>query len=77
MVKSLSSAFLAGKKLSQNGFLHMQPILRLVNHNRLRAIQHIGANLLSPMGWQAVHDDRVGFGPLQESLIELVGGQDA
>src|SRR5580698_1045718 len=46
----------------QNALLRMQPVLGLVEHHRVRAVDHLVGDLLATMGGQAVHEDRVRLG---------------
>jgi hypothetical protein len=40
----------------QHAFLGMQPVLRLVEHHRVRAVDHAGIHFLAAMSGQAVHE---------------------
>ncbi len=71
----LCPAFLLSQQLNQNRFLHMQPIFRLIDNDRLRSVEHLGGNFFSAMGRQAMHDDGIGFGPLQQPPVQLIGRQ--
>ena len=42
-----------------NRLLHMQPILCLVKHDRLRTVQHFAGDFLAPMGGQTMHKQRL------------------
>ena len=46
----------------QNALLRVQAVFGLVEHDRLRAIDHLVGDLLAAMGGQAVHEQRVGLG---------------
>ncbi len=45
----------------QYAFLGMETVLRLLEHDRLRAINDLRRHFLAAMGRQAVHEDRVGL----------------
>src|SRR5262249_58514208 len=47
----------------QNAFLGVQAVLGLVEHNRLRPLDHLVRDLLAPMGPQAKHENRATSGP--------------
>ena len=49
----------------------MQTVLRLIKDDRLRAVQHIRADFLTPVGGQAVHDQRIGLGVGHEGGVHL------
>src|SRR5215510_6138172 len=53
---------LACEAPGQDALLGMQPVLRLVEYHRLRAIDHVVRDLLAAVGGQAVHEDRVRLG---------------
>ena len=52
------------KRMQQERLVHVQPVLGLVENDRLRSIRHLGRHFLVPVHRQAVHEDRlrVGFG---------------
>ena len=54
----------------------MQSILRLVDDNRLRTIQHLGTDFFTPVGGQTVHDDRIWLGAMQQAAVHLIRRQD-
>src|SRR5437868_901727 len=50
------------KAPGQNPFLRMQAIFGLVEHHRLRAVDHLVGDLFAAMGRQAMHEQRIGLG---------------
>jgi len=46
----------------QNALLRVQAVFGLVEHHRLRAVDHFIGDLLAAMGGQAVHEQRIGLG---------------
>ena len=73
----------AGPETGEQRLLGVQPVLGLVPDRRLRAVEHLGGDLLAAVGGQAVQHDRVRrgrgeetFAPFQvtEELMELSGG---
>lgn len=60
----------------QQRLLQVQPVLGLVPGSGLGAVQDLAGDFLSPVGRQAVQDDGIGPGVLQESAVHLVGGKD-
>src|SRR5947209_16375284 len=46
----------------QYALLGMQPVFRLVEYHRLRAVDHVVRDLLAAVRRQAVHEDRVRLG---------------
>src|SRR5438132_1465608 len=55
----------------QQGLLRVETILRLVPHHRMGAVDDLVGDLLPAVGGQAVHDDRVGLGPVHSGLVQL------
>src|SRR6202171_419797 len=60
------------KAPGQNSLLCVQPVFGLVEHHRLRAVDHFVGDLLAAMGRQAVHEDGVGLGARHQPRIDLV-----
>src|SRR5579862_8458989 len=56
----------------QNPLLRVQPVLGLVEHHRLRPVDHLVGDLLAAMGRQAVHEDGVGLGARHQPRIDLI-----
>src|SRR3990172_2827467 len=52
-------AVLLPKDQRQRSLLRVQPVLRLVEHHRLRPFHHFRRHLLAAVGRQVVHEDRV------------------
>src|SRR5947208_3083896 len=51
-----------GEAPGEDAFLGVQPVLRLVEDDRLRAVNDLRLDLLAAMGRHAMHEDGVGFG---------------
>ena len=51
----------------------MQPILGLIEHHRLRAVDHFRRHLLAAVGGQAVHEDGLGPRKPHKPGIDLIG----
>src|SRR2546428_1559759 len=62
----------ASQQLEDHGLLRVQPVLRLVEHDRAGAVQHAVGDLLAAMGRQAVHDQGRGLGEAQQPIAQLV-----
>src|SRR5580704_17812481 len=56
----------------QNPLLRVQPVLGLVEHHRLRAVDHLVGDLFAAMGRQAVHEDGAGLGACHQPRIDLI-----
>src|SRR5215469_16598479 len=56
----------------ENALLRMQPVLRLIPHHGLRAVDDTGRHLLAALYRQAVHEDRVGLGVRHQVLVDAV-----
>jgi hypothetical protein len=57
----------------QNALLRVQAVFGLVEHHRLRAVDHLVGDLLAAMGRQAVHEQRVGLGQRHQLGVDLIG----
>ena len=53
----------------------MQTILRLIQYDRLLAVKHPRGDFLATMRRQAMHHDCIRASALQQSLIQLIGGE--
>ncbi len=53
----------------------MQAVLCLVEHNRLRTVDHVVGYLLAAMRWQAMHEDRAAIGRCHKFGVDLIGRQ--
>src|SRR6202008_4164060 len=60
------------KAPGQNALLRVQAIFGLIEHHRLRPVDHLVGDLLAAMGGQAMHEDRVGLGLSREPRIDLI-----
>src|SRR5271157_2984427 len=50
---------ISAKKIEQDGLLHVQSVLRLVEDDGAWAIDHFGGHFVSAMSGQAVHESSV------------------
>ena len=50
----------------------MQAVLGLVEHDRLRPVDHLAGDLLAAMGRQAMHEDGIRLGARQQGAVDLV-----
>ena len=57
----------------EDAFLRVQPVLGLVEHDRLRTVDHLVGDLLAAMGGQAMHEDRVLGGVAHQLGVDLIG----
>src|ERR1700733_6100915 len=60
----------------QNGFLHVQTVLRLVEDDRALRVDHPVGDLLAAMRRQAVHDNRLRRRLSQQFIVDLVGREN-
>ncbi len=56
--------------------MRVQPVLRLVEHDRPRRVEHVGGHLFAAMGRQAVHEQRMGRGSGHQGGVDLVLGKN-
>src|SRR6266478_10060784 len=61
----------SAKAPGKNSLLDVKPVLRLVPHDRLRAVDDAGGPLFAALHRQAVHEDRVGLGVRHQVLEEM------
>src|SRR5579872_2627922 len=54
-----------------HGFLRVQPVLGLIEHDRLRPIDDLVGDLFAAMCRQAVHHERIARGALEDRLVHL------
>ena len=54
----------------------MQPVFRLVKHDGLRPVDHVGGHLFAAVGGEAVHEYGVGLGFFQKPGIHLIALQE-
>ena len=59
----------------QDRFLHVQPVFRLIEHDRAFRIHHAVRHFRSAMRRQAMHEDGVRSGLRKQSFIHLVAGK--
>ena len=60
----------------QDCLLSVQAILCLLEDDGARRIDDIGSYFVSPVGWQAVHEDGVRLGVREQGGVDLVGHKD-
>src|SRR5271165_2295423 len=72
--EAVNTAF---QQQNKNGFLNMQAVLRLVEHNRTWRIDHRRRHLISAMRRQAMHKDRMLGGSRKQLLIHLERHKDS
>jgi hypothetical protein len=56
----------------QNPLLRVQPVLGLVEHHRMRAVDHFVGDLFAAMRRQAMHEDGVRLGARHQPRIDLI-----
>ncbi len=56
----------------QNAFLRVQAIFGLVEHHRLRAVDHLVGDFVAAMRGQAMHEQRVGFRQRHQLGVDLI-----
>ena len=61
------------KTPGQYALLRVQAVFGLVEHHRLRAVDHLVGDLLAAMRGQAVHEDRIILGQRHQLRIDLIG----
>jgi lipase chaperone LimK len=54
----------------------MKPIMGLGEQPRVRSIRDLIGYFFSPVGWQAVQNDHILIGTLNQCLVNLVGRED-
>src|SRR5688572_26279535 len=65
----------ASEQIEDDRFLRVQPVLGLVEHDRLRAVHDAVGDLLAPVRGQAVHHQRGGLGEADHGLVDLVAAE--
>src|SRR3989338_696133 len=65
----------ASEEMQDHGLLGVEPVLRLIEHDALRAVEDAVGDLLAPMGRQAVHHERRGLGEAEQRLVDLVAAE--
>ena len=60
----------------QNALLHVQAIFGLVEHHRLRTVDHLVGDFVAAMGGEAVHEQRVRFCKRHQPGVDLVRFQE-
>src|SRR5438128_2575589 len=65
----------ASQQRQDDRFLGVEPVLRLVERDRVRAVEHRVGNLLAPVGRQAVHDQHRGLREAHDRLVDLVAAE--
>src|ERR1700730_15986408 len=56
----------------QNALLRVQAIFGLVEHHRLRAVDHLVGDFVAAMGGKAMHEQRVGLRQRHQLGIDLI-----
>src|SRR5215467_3089551 len=56
----------------QNAFLGVQAVLGLVEHNRMRPIDHLVRDFLAAMRRQAMHENRARIGQCHQTGVDLI-----
>ena len=59
----------------EDALLRVQPVLRLVEHDRTGTVDHLGGNLLAAMRRQTMHEQRLRLRRFHQGDIDLVGRQ--
>src|SRR3989337_4312722 len=72
---SLFFPAIAAETPGEDGLLDMQPVLGLLPHRRLRAVDHLRRHLVAAMGRQAMHEDRVLRRFFHHSAVDLTRTQ--
>src|SRR5262245_3227006 len=57
----------------EDTFLGVKPVFRLVEHDGLRAVDHLVADLVAAMRRKAMHEEGIGFRACHQSSIDLIG----
>src|SRR5438876_12328502 len=65
----------ASEQVEDHGFLRVQAVLRLVQHDRARAVEDRVGDLLAAVRGQAVHDERARLGEADQRVVELVAAE--
>src|SRR5439155_759382 len=65
----------ASQQRQDDRLLGVEPVLRLVEGDRVRAVEHRVGDLLAPMGGQAVHDQHRGLREAHDRLVDLVAAE--
>src|SRR5262249_24485732 len=65
----------ASQQIQDHRLLRVQTILRLIEHDGARAIEHRVGDLLTPVCGQAVHDKRARLGEAEDRLVDLVAAE--
>src|SRR5579859_1906376 len=60
----------------QDGFLHIHAVLRLIEYDRLRAVENFGSDFEAAVRRKTVHKGGVGSGKSHQFGIDLVGRED-
>src|ERR1700740_2865684 len=66
----------AAEQHQQNGFLHMQTILRLFEYHRMRRIDDCVGDFFTAMRRQTVHEDRMLRSIAEQLVINLIAAED-
>src|SRR5689334_10720539 len=57
----------------QNALLRVEAVFGLVEHDRLRTVDHLIGDFLAAMGGQAVHEDGITLGQRHQLAVDLIG----
>src|SRR5262245_3141894 len=62
----------ASEQVEDHRLLGVQTVFRLIEHDRLGAIEHLVGDLLAAVRGQTVHDDGARLGEADDRVVELV-----
>src|SRR5881409_2856780 len=65
----------ASQQRQDDRLLGVETVLRLVEGDRVRAVEHRVGDLLAAMGGQAVHDQHRGLREAHDRLVDLVAAE--
>src|SRR5256884_4639173 len=65
----------ASQQRQDDRLLRVKPILRLVERDRVRAVEHGVGDLLAPVGRQAVHHEHRGLGESDDRFVDLIAAE--
>src|SRR6185503_4583965 len=65
----------ASQQIEDHRLLRVQAVLRLIQDDRARPVQHAVRDLLAAVRRQAVHDQRRGLGEAEQPIAQLVAAE--